>query len=370
MRKRWKFELINLYLRIVTRRNGMVDSRSEFLSDNQQNDFKHIVIYSTTALGDFMLNTPAIHALRQRFPDAWITLVAHPKFADFLAEGDDWNDVVFWNSKVKQLPTLVKALQKKGRPELAVILHSHAPYDYTSAILAGAKYIFRDNYLDGASLIDRWLTNYTVGYKGHLIQRKLELIAPLGCDTSAVEMRLPHPPQERTTRPDRKKLGFQLGASSPERCWPIDYFSAVAEHALTSNEVLDIVLIGGPGEIILGQQFLAQLNTQFHHRVINTIGKTSLPQLVETINQFDALLTGDTGPFHVAIALKVPTLSLFATAQPVFSGPYQDLSIHRAILGVRSALKAETLGNGAMKAISVEQVINTFENHFDIFKPL
>ncbi|AER30683.1 MULTISPECIES: glycosyltransferase family 9 protein [Pantoea] len=370
MRKRWKFELINLYLRTVTRRNGMVGSRAEFLSDNQPNDFKNIVIYSTTALGDFMMNTPAIGALRQRFPDAWITLVAHPKFRDFLTGGNDWDDVVYWNSKVKQVPALVKALQKKGRPELAVILHSHAPYDYTSAVLAGASYIFRDNYHDDESLIDRWLTNYTVGYKGHLIQRKLELIAPLGCDTSAVEMRLPHLPPKCFTTRERKKLGFQLGASSPERCWPIDSFAAVAKRALSHNEDLDIVLIGGPGEVVLGQQFMAQLSPQLHHRVVNTIGKTSLPQLVETINQFDALLTGDTGPFHVAIALKVPTLSLFATAQPVFSGPYQDLNIHHAILGVQSALKAETLGDGAMKSISVDQVIDTFEDYFDVLKPL
>ncbi|MDJ0037555.1 glycosyltransferase family 9 protein [Pantoea allii] len=370
MRKRWKFELINLFLRIVTRRNGMVDSRAEFLSHNHQNDFKHIVIYSTTALGDFMMNTPAIHALRQRFPTATITLVAHPKFQEFLEGGDDWDRVIYWNSKVKHVPELVKSLEQSGKPDLVVILHSHAPYDYTSAVLAGAKYIFRDNYQDDVPLIERWLTNYTVGYKGHLIQRKLELVAPLGCDTSLVEMKTPRKPQERSARRDKKILGFQLGASSPERCWPIESFAQVADILLSRNESLSIVLIGGPGETGLADRFMEQISPQLKSRIVSQVGKTSLSQLVETVNEFDALLTGDTGPLHVAIALKVPTLSLFATEQPVFSGPYQNQEIHQVILGVRSALKAETMGNGAMKSISVDQVLAKLEDHFDVVLPL
>ncbi|MGP0155095.1 glycosyltransferase family 9 protein [Pantoea ananatis] len=370
MRKRWKFELINLFLRIVTRRNGLEESRSTFLSDNHYNDIRQIVIYSTTALGDFMMNTPAIHAVRLRFPMATITLVAHPKFREFLEGGDDWNRVVYWNSKVKHVHELVKSIKNYGQPDLAVILHSHAPYDYMSAILAGAKYIFRDNYQDDVPLIERWLTNYTVGYKGHLIQRKLELVAPLGCDTSLVEMKTPRNSKARSILRDKKILGFQLGASSPERCWPIEYFAQVADRLLSRNQLLNIVLIGGPGETGLAERFMAQINQQSKNRVVNQVGKTSLSQLVDTINDFDALLTGDTGPLHVAIALKVPTLSLFATEQPVFSGPYQDQEIHRVILGVRSALKKETLGNGAMRAISVNQVLATLEDHFNVVQPL
>ncbi len=43
------------------------------------------------------------------------------------------------------------------------------------------------------------------------------------------------------------------------------------------------------------------------------------------------LVTGDTGPLHLAIALQVPTVSLFVTANPNWTGPYQDLDIHTII---------------------------------------
>lgn len=370
MRKRWKFELINLFLRIVTQRNSLVESRKAFLADNNINTLKNIIIYSTTALGDFMMNSPAIHAIRQRFPAAKITLVVHPKFREFLDGGEDWDRVVYWNSKVKHMPALVKSLQEAGKPDLAVILHSHAPYDYMSAVLAGTKYIFRDNYHDDQPLIDRWLTNFTVGYKGHLIQRKLELIAPLGCDTTKIEMKVPHTSFNASVKKQKKQLGFQLGASSAERCWPVEYFANVANHLLASNEVLEVVLTGGPAEVELGNAFMGLVHAKFKTRVVNQIGKTSLPQMVEIINDLCFFLTGDTGPMHVAIALKVPTLCMFATEQPVFSGPYQNRDIHHIILGVRSALNEETLGNGAMKSITSSQVIKIIEEKFDILKPL
>jgi len=366
MRKRWKFELINLILRIVTRNNGLVNSRQAFSKDNDIDQLKNIIIYSTTALGDFMMNSPAIRALRERFPSAYITLVAHPKFRDFLESGEDWNRVVYWTSKVKEVPALLKSLKKDGKPDLIVILHSHAPYDYMSAVLTKAKYIFRDNYHENIPFVEKWLTNFTVGYKGHLIQRKLELVAPLGCNTSNIEMKLPCPVGPKPVKSDKKKLGFQLGASTPERCWPLERFAHVANHCLKCNSNIEITLIGGPGEIPLGKSLMDRIPEPFKGRVLNKIGKTSLHQLAETINSFDALLTGDTGPLHVAIALKVPTLSMFATEQPVFSGPYQDKEIHHVILGVRSALSDETLGDGAMKSISVENVIMTLEDHFDV----
>ncbi len=83
------------------------------------------------------------------------------------------------------------------------------PMTITSAVLAGASYIFRDNYHDDESLIDRWLTNYTVVIKQSYTAQTGAYCAT-GCDTSAVEMRLPHLPPKCFTTRERKKLGFQL----------------------------------------------------------------------------------------------------------------------------------------------------------------
>lgn len=366
MRKGWKYQLVNLFLRAYTHQKDLTASRDAFVNDNQLDTITSIVIYSTTALGDFMMNTPAIHALRQRFPQAYITLVAHPKFESFLEGGGDWDRIVYWNSKIKTVPQLVKALKNRGQPDLAVILHSHAPYDYLSAVMVGARYVFRDNYADNIDVMNRWLTNYTYGFKGHLIQRKLELVAPLGCDISSVEMKLPCQVIKRAARKTNKKvIGFQMGASTPERCWPLENFAQVANTLLAANPESSITLIGGGGEMYLQQPFMEKVDVAFHSRIESLIGKTSLPELVSTINKFDVLITGDTGPLHLAVALKIPTISLFVTAEPSASGPYQDMELHRVLYGVRMALKSE-LSSEAMKAIPAERVIVSLRDDFNI----
>lgn len=366
MRKLWKFKAVDLFLRLYTRQKGLQASRESFSQETRP--FTNIVIYSTTALGDFMMNTPAIRAVRQRFPDAFITLVAHKKFHEFLENGEDWDRVVYWNSKVNALRALVRELKVKGEPDLALILHSHEPYDYLSAVMAGARYIFRDNYIDDKPLRDGWLTNFTYGFKGHLIQRKLELVAPLGCDISSTEMRVPRTPAEKPVKPDGQKIiGFQMGASSAERCWPAQNFADVANTLLAENPQASVVLIGGPGEKHLENPFMERVEPMFRSRIQSQIGKTTLTGLTGIINSFDVMLTGDTGPLHLAIALKVPTLSLFVTEEPSASGPYQDRDMHRVLYGVRMALIPGSLSNEAMNTITSAQVIACLRNEFSIF---
>ncbi|WP_075183297.1 glycosyltransferase family 9 protein [Pantoea sp. 1.19] len=357
MRKAWKYTAIDLFLRARSGQRDLLASREAFRQPGVTDTLNNIVIYSTTALGDFMMNSPAIYALRQRFPAARITLVAHPKFKAFFDGGRDWDRVVYWNSKVKTVGALVRTLRDRGAPDLAVILHSHPPYDYLSAVLSGARFVFRDNYHDDVAPMNKWLTNYTIGFRGHLIQRKLELIAPLGCDIRDVAMKLPQWPAPVASRETTRILGFQMGASSPERCWPADHFATVANTLLARDAQLRVVLIGGPGEKHLVDPFMALVRPELQSRIDNQIGNTTLPALVETINRFDVLLTGDTGPMHIAIALKVPTVCLFVTEEPSSSGPYQQVERHRVLYGVRTALNEGARAERAMRTIATPEAI-------------
>ncbi|CDG23259.1 putative LPS biosynthesis enzyme (Lipopolysaccharide core biosynthesi protein rfaq) [Xenorhabdus poinarii G6] len=337
MEKYFKHKLVDLFLKMYTRRWDFTQSRIEFNKLEEKN-FSNIIIYSTTALGDFLLNTPAIHAVRKRFKNAFITLICHQNFKSFLEDGADWDKVITWNNKVNHIPNLLREINKSGKPDLAIILHSHNPYDYLSAIMSGAKFVFRDNYNEN-KLIEKWLTNYVESYRGHIIQRKLELIKPLGCDTtstSCIEMHLPC--CVSTISKNHVSIGFQMGASSPERCWPVKNFVQVASHILSNDNTTQIVLIGSPNDMHLQQDFMALLPGKYHNRINQLIGKTTLVELTQKINELDVLVTGDTGPMHIAIALKVPTISLFVTAFPYYTGPYQNPEFHNIIVGAMMPL--------------------------------
>lgn len=352
MSKRWKIKAVNLFLTIFTRWNGRLKFAQ---SVSREQEFRHIVIYSTTALGDFLFNSPAIRAVRLRYPTATITLVAHEKFREFLQNGEDWNRVVWWNNKFSSMRTMIKALkEEQGPPDLALLLHSHEPYDYLSAVLAGSQYVIRDNYYDGFDARDRWLADYTIGYVGHIIQRKMALVEPLGCDASDHEMKLPIKLAEPTPR-NILTVGFQMGASKPDRCWAPKHFAQVAAALLQQSDDLRIALIGGPGEKSLVADFWQYLDARFQSRITDYVGTTGLIQLTELINEFSVLLTGDTGPLHIAIAAKTPTVSLFVNANPYSTGPFQDRHMHDVIYVARR--KSNQHVANAMDLITPECVI-------------
>ncbi|QIZ45550.1 glycosyltransferase family 9 protein [Dickeya zeae] len=352
MKKGWKFKAVDFYLRLIAPRKARLQPAQQLVNETH---FSHIVIYSTTALGDFMFNTPAIRAVRQRFPDATITLVVHKKLYEFVAGGQDWQHVVCWNSKVNTVPQLVKDIQRIALPDLAIILHSHDPYDYLSAVLSGARYVLRDNHQDGIAVMNRWLSGYVMGFHGHFIQRRLELVAMLGADIRDISMRIPFPLMPVEKSKAHRVIGFQMGASTPERCWPVDYFADLAARLFASDERTEIVLIGGgEREVAQGQAFFSVLDSHYHGRVDNKIGATTLKELVTVIQGMDLLLTGDTGPLHLAIALRVPTVSLFVGAIPAVTGPYQDLHLHDVLYGVQNNLNTQV--DNRMRIISIAQV--------------
>lgn len=342
MSKKWKINLTNWFLKKYTVKHGRLENKENF---DAALPFDNIVIYSTTALGDFMFNTPAIRAIRQRYPDAHITLVVHEKNRELVEGGTDYNRIVYWNSKIKTLSPLLKSL-REHQPDLAVILHSHLPYDVISAVMAGAKYVIRDNYSSGISGLEQWLTNYIFHYYGHFIRRKLELISILGCRSDDPTMFIPAPYQAAIRDPLKTTIGFQLGASTESRCWPVSHYVKLAEQLVARHDHVQIVLIGGGGDENKARQFMAQVNDETRTCVDDRIGKTGLQQLITLIDGFDVLVTGDTGPLHLAVALKVKTISLFVTADPRTTGPIQDNELHCIIHASRSgftlALEAES----------------------------
>lgn len=98
---------------IYTRKKDFSFSQQEF-ENQDKNQLKNILIYSSTALGDFMMNSPAIHALRQTYPSATITLICHKRCMTS-SKGSDWDELISWDNKLTTLPALVKEIKNVER---------------------------------------------------------------------------------------------------------------------------------------------------------------------------------------------------------------------------------------------------------------
>lgn len=290
-----------------------------------------IAIFSTTALGDFMFNTPAILSIKSKFPNARITLVSSHKNKN-LVEGSPWFErVIYWDQQFKSILKVVSLL-KKDVPDVIVMLHSKSPYDVLISNLAGAKYIFKDAYNENDFAMRLFVTSLSaVRFDWHIIERKLSLIQSMGCDTTNIEMKIPFSFETKTKKHNTLVIGFQLGASKIQRQWPIVRFNELAKLLINSGRNIEIVLIGSPNEAELSKKFMDGMTEIERESITDCVGKVSLRELVETISGFDLLVTGDTGPLHLAVALQIKTVSLFVTANPAHTGPLQDPHLHKVI---------------------------------------
>ncbi|MEJ5175136.1 glycosyltransferase family 9 protein [Erwinia sp. MYb416] len=321
---------------------------------NAEKEFQRIAIYSTTALGDLMFNTPAIDALKRRYPRASFVLVSSEKNYTLVAGSPWFDDVFYWDNKIRNAHRLIKSL-RRFKPQLTVILHSHMPYDIFCAVVSNSEYIIRDNYRIDSPLMNSWLNAYSKSEGQHLIQRKLDLLGILGCDTHNPLMHIPVSYIASNQSNAIIRVGFQMGASEAKRCWPVARFAELAAQ-LCSEGGYQVVLIGGPKDQHLVDEFNQSLADEWLSHTENQVGKTSLTGLLTVIDGLDVLVTGDTGPLHLAIALQTPTVSLYADAEPKYTGPYQDKS-HHSVLKIANKLSGSRQPLEQINAETVKQEV-------------
>ncbi len=119
-------------------------------------------------------------------------------------------------------------------------------------------------------------------------------------------------------RPDTPLVGLQLGASKAVRRWPAASFVAVAK-GLQDRIGARVVLCGGGGDRPVAEEIAAPLGPL----AVDLCGRTSINELGALLARTDVLVTGDTGPMHMAVAVGTPVVSLFfGPALPFDTGPY------------------------------------------------
>jgi len=110
-----------------------------------------------------------------------------------------------------------------------------------------------------------------------------------------------------------KLVGINPGASyGSAKCWPLK------KYVNTINKLpkeFDIVILGGPNEIDIANKIVEGVSKS--NRVIsNYAGKTTVSELINLVSNLSLLITGDSGPMHIAAAFNIPTIAIFG---PTFS---------------------------------------------------
>ncbi len=105
------------------------------------------------------------------------------------------------------------------------------------------------------------------------------------------------------------------------RNWPADRYAAVIDHA-TEKLGMQVVLTGGPAKE--EQEFADEIIRLSKKSPINLVGQTTLKELLALLQRAAVVIAPDTGPAHMATAIGTPVIGLYATSNPMRTGPYRD----------------------------------------------
>jgi len=317
------------------------------------------LVISHTGLGDTLLSIPLVKSIKLNFPNSKVIFLTKHSYIPLFKYVDEIDYFIPFYSKYKNFFKIIKEI-RKYKPIISLIGDGNSPEDVHMSIFGGCNFILKT---PTKSKYKKYLS-YQFDFKNqHVIENRLDLLRIIGCQklTNKMELNLP---KNDLFRKYNNYIGFQIGAADKYKMWPIEYFIELAKYLIKQGE--RILITGIEKEKNLGDKIVKECG----NNVINMCGKTSLETLPFLINNLKMLITNDTGTMHLSIALKTPTISLFAGTDPKKYGPYQDFSIHKVVCKDGSfitKLPKKQRDDSAMRLIKVEDVIKEYENLKDIF---
>jgi len=290
-----------------------------------ERDFARIIVRVPNPLGDQIMATPALDAVRKRYPRAFIAAHGTPAARQLYA-GMDWYDDFLVSGR--RDPALRQArLLREGRFELCLLLTG----SFRTAVppaLARIPHRVGYRWSGRTPLLTAHWPRPKPGGKRQPYPTKsyfLDLVAKLGA-TGGGRVHLVLTDEERERGAAwRKEAGVAdgeplllmcVGAGfGPSKIWPAEYFAEVAD-VMARRHGARIVLVCAPGEEEVGARVK-------EHATVPLVDTWTTPLDVGTLKALIArarvLLTNDTGPRHIAAAFRIPLVCLMGPTSPVYT---------------------------------------------------
>jgi len=173
---------------------------------------------------------------------------------------------------------------------------------------------------------------YDPGERSHVVQMNLGLLNAIGITAPAVEFPIDHA-DTPTARAMREQAGGRYilanpGAAWPNKRWPAERYGALAR-TLAARQGLRTIVSWGPGEEALARGVVREAGG-----AALLSPKTSIADLVALIHGAALMVSGDTGPTHIAAALGTPLVGIYGPTRPSRNGPWAagDITLSRDAL--------------------------------------
>ena len=284
-----------------------------------------ILIVTKNWLGDILFEIPALEAVRAHFPAAEIVCAAPSRCCEILEAHPAVSRVLIFDERLEH-----RSL--KSRFEFVRLLRrekfSRAYLFHRSRTRAFLVWLAGIRERIGFASKSRWfLTQAVPEPQGKIHQADYFMELVRGSGIPAPE----HPPyhfyfsaeedRKASSRLEAARLKnfvcFHLGANWEPKRWPVEHFAKLAE-LLFEKWKMPVVLTGGTGDKALADQVLKLAGES---RILSFAGETSLGELGAIFKRALFVVSGDSGPMHIASGVGTPVAALFGPTDPDLTGP-------------------------------------------------
>ena len=340
-------------------------------SEGQEKVYQRILVRAPNWIGDAVMAVPTLSALRARFPESRITLLAKPPVAALFEHHPAIDRLWVYESPGRHagwigLWRLIRSI-REGRFDLAFLLQNA----FEAALITAAAGIpERVGYAaDGR----RFLLTESLDKKSaprHQREAYLHLMALVGSPG-----RFERSPYLAITEKERQAASDFLVAEGIERWeqviginpgaaygsskrWDPARFAAAADRLLERHPAR-AVIFGGPAEAAIAEEVRGRMR----HPAAVAAGKTTVRMMMALIARCRLFITNDSGPMHIASAVGVPVVAVFGPTNPDATSPAgaDDLIVRNKVECAPCTHRECPIDHRCMTGVSVEAVVEAAE---------
>lgn len=298
-----------------------------------------IAVLRAGSIGDFIISTPALEALRCAYPTAEIVLLGAPWMKTFDIEKRTAIDRLVIVPAMKGIRPIADEINNEGDTASFFAEMQHENFDLAIS--------FHGNGISANPFLQQLKAKQTVGLKSddavgldvnvpfyyyhNELVRYLEVANAAGAVVTQLEPHINVLPADRIealpfiTSVNKPFIVLHSQASDIRRSWPPEKFAMLADELIKSGYS---VLLSGAEE---DRQITAFITQQMEHQAVNVAGKLSLGGLAALMEEAALVIGSDTGPLHLARAVQAPTVGIYWAPNLINWAPLTR-SVHRPVV--------------------------------------
>ncbi|MDU2063351.1 MAG: glycosyltransferase family 9 protein [Sporomusaceae bacterium] len=337
---------------------------------------QNILVINLMYIGDLLFATPALRSLRIAFPEAKITLLADKKNAAVVRHNRHISEIIEIDKKGyhAKLPHFIELIQELRQKKFDLVINLHRN-ERSSALAAfsGGKKIIGFSKPGFHFFFDQVIEERT---DIHQVDAYLEVLKSVGIPLAneGLEMEVDEASKEKAEAlwyevfpedlPHFSVVGLNTGGSWPTKRWSKEGFAVLADSLLESG--YGVAFFGGPMDLADVTAILALMQHANSKRLAIFTGKTTLLEMAALVQRCRVLVTGDSGPMHIAVSQKVPVIALFGPSDPIRYAPYHQQDA--VIVSARDCLACgqhSCSGHECMKEIEAKTILAKVEQRLE-----